>query len=186
VITAKSWWAQQQAAKDDAVRWPSRDDDYREWPVLVTFTEEHVIWVQAESAQEALDYACRDTHERLDRVSTCFSAGMSVAAPKSRWDWEAVYEGDYLGSYQGLNYDAHVQARDEWFRSIEYARLEATLDNEDRDQVPVGQRATCAVCCRWREEHGHEQSEQHLREALWAARRAEIWAQDVDTIGRTS
>lgn len=184
MITAKGWWAQQQAAKDDAIRWPSRDDNYHSWPILVTATEEHVIWVEAETAQEALDYACRDTYERLDRVSTCVSAGMTVAAPASRWDWEAVYE-ESCHSYAGLKYDAHVQARDEWLQSIEWARLEATLENEDRDGLPAGQRQTCAVCRLWREE-GHEESERHRDERVWAARRAEVWAQDVDNIGRTS
>jgi len=185
VITAKGWWAQQQTVKADAIRWPNRDDNYHSWPIRVTFTEEHVIWVAAETPQEALDYACRDTHERLDRGSTCVSADLSVAAPVSRWDWEMVYE-ESGHSYGGLRYDAHVQARDEWLRSIEQARLEATMHHEEREQVPAGQRATCAVCRCWREEYGHEQSEQHLREAIWAARRAAVWAQDVDNIGRTS
>jgi hypothetical protein len=182
MITAKSWWAQQQTAQQAMRLWPNRDDDYREWPILVTEEVHHVIWVEAETAERALSYAQSDTRERINSATTCVSAWMDVAAPKTRWEWEEVYE-DSCHSYGGLAYDAHVQARDEWLRSIEQARLEATMVNEERVALPAGQRATCAVCRRWREEHGHEQSEQHLREALWAVRRAELWARDVGGVG---
>ena len=77
------------------------------FPVLVTDTREHVVYVQADSPDAALKRAARDTYDRVNSEN-CASAYMSTALPKDRWDWETVTDDSYIG-YEGTPFDAHVE-----------------------------------------------------------------------------
>lgn len=84
------------------------------YPVIVTVTHEHVIWVKADSLTDARDQVRADGswYEQIDNSTTLASFGMDARSPGEdfhSWDWETVYRGDYCGPYQGLECDAHVQ-----------------------------------------------------------------------------
>jgi hypothetical protein len=84
------------------------------YPVIVTDTRVHVIWVRASSQEDAVDRARYDTGEMLHDGETLASFDLRVRKPGDdfhHWDWETVYDGDYYGSYQGVQCDAHVETR---------------------------------------------------------------------------
>lgn len=167
---AEKWLNEQQRMKEAAVRWPNKDDDRRSWPILVTETIEHVIWVEGETHDEALEAASQETHE-LTGPSTCSSADMNVEKPGSSWDWERVYENSYH-SYQGIKCDAHEETRRHWLWELDRLHQQATADNEDLDAVPADQRVTCPVCRTWRED-AHETKLSHQFEVRSVERRAQ-------------
>lgn len=167
---AQKWLDEQQRMKEAADRWPNKDDDRRSWPILVTETIEHVIWVEGETHDEALEAASQETHE-LTSSSTCSSADMNVEKPDSSWDWERVYENSYH-SYQGIKCNAHEETRREWLWELDRRHQQATADNEDLDGISAEQRKTCAVCRVWRTA-GHEESFAHQLEVRSAQRRAQ-------------
>lgn len=93
------------------------------YPVIVTDTRVHVVWVQAEDQDAAVESARYDTYELLNDNETCASADLNVRKPGDdfhSWDWETIYGGDYYGSYQGRKFDAHVEARDHYLLMQRY------------------------------------------------------------------
>lgn len=155
---AEKWELEQQRMKESAARWPNKDDGRRSWPVLVDETIQHVIWVEADDHDAAVERARWDTWEKLSN-ETRNCSWMNIEAPKSQWDWERVYEESYDG-YQGLECNAHVETRRWWLFELDRAQQQATAENEDRSGVDAGQRLTCPVCRTWREE-GHEDAITH-------------------------
>lgn len=173
---AEKWLNEQQRMKESAaasLRW-NRDDDRRCFPVLVDETIQHVIWVEADDHEQAVERARWDTWEKLSNETRSCS-WMDIKAPKSDWDWDRVYE-DSGDGYQGLECNAHVEERRLWLAAFEHARLMATIADEVREDRLVEQRLACAVCERWRED-GHDETARHKLEVLWPARRAAIDAQ---------
>jgi hypothetical protein len=136
---------------------PSDEDSY---PVLVTYTHEHVVWIAAPSAEDALRYAQQEAYEYTKDTETLVSADFTAALPKDEWDWDTVYDNAYGGTYAGLDCRAHVDSRTAWFNRIEYDHLYASIVNEDRDDIPQERRATCSACKQWRET-GHEDDRHH-------------------------
>lgn len=87
------------------------------FPVLVTDTREHIIWVEAADPDAALKRASCDTYEWLD-PETLSSGYMSCRLPADKWDWDNVYGGGG-DSYQGLPCDAHVETHLAHVRAVE-------------------------------------------------------------------
>jgi hypothetical protein len=135
---------------------PNEDDAY---PVLVTYTSEHVVWVTAPSAEAALGYVQQEAYEYTDDKSTLADAYWSAELPKDKYQFEDVYRASSC-NYAGLSYDGHVELRRAWFNRIEFDRLDAWIVNEDRYNVYPAKRQTCAACKRWRED-GHDETRHH-------------------------
>lgn len=160
---AEQWHNEQKRMAATAAAWPNRDDDYHSYPILVTETIEHVIWVEATSARQALHYASSDTYEYIaPGKQTCASADLEVKAPQGRWDWDMVYSDSY-NSYPGLRCDAHVETWRRWRWELNRLHGQAVADNEDLDGVGNDVRLTCRLCRTWREE-GHDGGFPHLHE----------------------
>lgn len=170
MTAAEKWHAEQQRMKESAARWPNRDDDRYSWPVLVEETIQHVIWVEAETHEAALDRARYDTWEKLSN-ETRNCSWMNLEMPKDAYDWDRVYEESFDG-YQGVECNAHVETRRWWLAELDLAHKQATAENEDRDGVDAEQRVTCPLCRTWRED-GHETKFPHLFEVRSAERRAQ-------------
>src|SRR5689334_13883860 len=78
-------------------------------PVIVEVTTKHVVWVQADTADEALRFAERQPFYELTKVGdTDVATWSSVSLPDGQYDWDEVYEMSYGGSYTGVECDAHV------------------------------------------------------------------------------
>ncbi len=173
---AEQWHADQQRAAEQALlqrRWFAQRDEVerRSWPVLVTYTHKHVLWVEAETHDKAVEAASYEPYEKTDDQETLFDIGYQVERP-SEWDWDDVYEGNYCMPYQGLECNAHVETYRSWSRALDKAHQQATADNEDLDGVDAEQRLTCSLCRTWREA-GHDDSFPHKFEMRAAERRAQ-------------
>lgn len=82
------------------------------YPVIVTVTMEHVIWVEGDDQEDAFQRARHDTYELLNDQETLASHDITLRKPGDdfhSYDWETIYEGDYFGPYQGRRFDAHVE-----------------------------------------------------------------------------
>jgi hypothetical protein len=84
--------------------WSHQRDPLESYPVLVTYTEVHVLWVSADSQQDAVDELTEPWE--LTNSETRASCWNEVKAP-DRWDWDTVYNGDW--PYSGLDCNAHVE-----------------------------------------------------------------------------
>ena len=79
------------------------------YPVFVEYTQRHIVWVEADSPQKAAERLGSWPYESTHDSETLFETGLSVHAPKDRWDWEDVYgDGDYSSPYT-TEADAHVE-----------------------------------------------------------------------------
>lgn len=120
---------------------------HRSFPVLVTDTREHVIYVQADSADAALKRAARDTYDWVN-TENCASAYMSVALPKDRWDWDTVSDDSYIG-YQGTPFDAHVEEHRRLLWQQEHEAKKAACakrDHVDNAHTWANGRVECRLC----------------------------------------
>jgi len=119
------------------------------YPVLVTYTHRHVVWVEADSRDAAVGYLNEAPYEVTSDHETLYEAGWSVAAPKDRYDWDDVQDGGYSYPYQGTQADAHVEAwRTEQYRVKREAEKAAcaAAGHPGVTTDPFGQ--YCPVC--WR------------------------------------
>jgi hypothetical protein len=73
------------------------------YPVLIECTEHRVVWVEADSPEEAAEFVQNDS-EYISTVQP-YDADWTAKAPANRWDWEDLY--GYTGG--APNNDAHVQ-----------------------------------------------------------------------------
>jgi hypothetical protein len=167
----EKWLKEQQRMKEYAALWPNKDDDRFNYPVIVEYTFRHVVWVEADDAQRAVDRLLDEPYEYTNDQETLCSSDWKVKAP-DQWDWDDVYEGDYYGAYRGLECNAHVEERRRWMWVLNHAHQQATAENEDLDGVQAEQRKTCAVCREWRED-GHEDKFSHQLEVRSGERRAQ-------------
>jgi hypothetical protein len=97
---------------------PSDDEQY---PVIVEYTHRHVVWVTAEDQDAAVSSMQGEPYEKTSDHETLFDAHWSVKAPKGRYDWEDVMEGDYYSPYQGTEADAHVEEHRRHLYEVERA-----------------------------------------------------------------
>lgn len=134
--------------------------DHDSYPVIVTYTHRHVIWVEAEDHKAAVERACWDTWELTNDQETLYESSIEVAGPKYDFDWDDIYEGTYLSPYQGRDFEAHVETRRRWLRKVERDHELAMTEYEDRDETPADDRQTCGLCRKWREP-GHEATSWH-------------------------
>lgn len=84
------------------------------FPVIVTVEMTHVIWVEADDQDAAFERARHDTYERLDDQETLAGHDLRLRRPGEdfhSWDWDTIYDGEYLMPYSGQRCDAHVEAR---------------------------------------------------------------------------
>lgn len=87
--------------------WGHQPEEQDSYPVLVTYTHEHVLWVPADSQEAAVEHMRDAPYEYTDDQKTLAGAWWAVAAP-DRWDWDTVYRDGEI--YGGLRCDAHVEA----------------------------------------------------------------------------
>lgn len=131
------------------------------WPVIITDTREHVVWIEATDLARAKEYALRHgaLYELINEQETLASAEMLVRSPGEdyhSWDWDTVYGGEYLMPHQGMRHDAHVEEyRRKRFMDQQAAKLAACLEaghpNRDHDR-PIGgdgNRRTLCPTCGW-------------------------------------
>lgn len=117
------------------------------YPVFVTDTRRHVIWIQADDQDDAVRRAGNGTWERLDPDSIA-AADIECAAPADQWDWATVYDGGDV--YLGLLCDAHVEAHATHLWQTESAARAADCaaaghPDSNRHAWPTG-RVECCVC----------------------------------------
>jgi len=103
--------------------WGCTPENRDAYPVLVTFTERHVVWVAAEDQEAAVMAVECEPWEYIDPSETQISADCAADGPRDEFDWEDVYEGGHL-SYEGLACDAHVTAWRRHLRSVEVEAAE--------------------------------------------------------------
>lgn len=136
-------------------RRPELDDC---WPVLVTYTTTHLVWVEASDQAAAVSYMETEPYERTN-AQNVVDGDWETRAPES---WEHPLHG---------NADAHIETtrRRRW--TFDWEHVKAMTEAENRTAVPLADRLTCLACETWREP-GHEQSRAHegkLRTLEWEA-----------------
>lgn len=92
------------------------------YPVFVTDTRRHVLWIEADDQADAVRRAGNGTFERLDPESIA-SSDLEVVAPEDQWDWMTVYDGGDI--YRGLMCDAHVETHQTHLWHVELAARKA-------------------------------------------------------------
>jgi hypothetical protein len=122
--------------------------ELRNWPILVTATQEHVLWIEAESHEKAFERARRDTWEKVSDSETLFDADMTVRIPAGEWDWQNVRDGGWCQPYGGTTHDAHVEEHNRFLyqqkRDAEKAAC-AAEGHPTRKTLHSG-RVECDVC----------------------------------------
>lgn len=92
------------------------DTDTFRYPVIVEYTNRHVVWVDADNAELAAREVGWEPWKHTDDNETLFDSGNDVRAPQGWSDWADVYSGGYPSPYDPDN-DAHVQThRTEMYR----------------------------------------------------------------------
>lgn len=100
----------------------------RRYPVIVTVTNEHVVWVEGYCPDDALENLKNDGewYERIRDQETLASFWQDYRKPGDEHhslDWDTVMNGEpYGGSYPGMRCDAHVEA---WRHEIARVKWEA-------------------------------------------------------------
>lgn len=126
---------------------------YEERPVVIEVTTRHVVWLQGDSADEALTYAKQyPFYELIKDGETDVSTWCDYSLPDSRYDWDEVYEMSYCGAYQGRECNAHVEAyRFEQHRAKREAERAACTDaGHPKLEKPLSDgRAWCPGCCKY-------------------------------------
>lgn len=116
------------------------------YPVFVTDTRRHVLWIEALDQDDAVRRAGNGTFERLDPESIV-SSDIDCAAPDGEWDWATVYDGGDV--YLGLPCDAHVETHRThlWHleRDARNAACAAAGHPDHRHTYPNG-RVECSQC----------------------------------------
>lgn len=89
--------------------WGHTPEERDSFPVIVTYTLTHVVWVPADSQADAVEQVDNEPYEYTNDQRTLAEADSKSAAP-DEWDWEIVSRDGYFGAYEGLTCDAHVKA----------------------------------------------------------------------------
>lgn len=96
------------------------------YPVLVTLTDVHVLWVEADSPDKAVGYVRDDcpldvSHRHNPTRVWC---DWQAEAPADPYDWGLVTEVGGHG-YEGTPYDAHVLTHRAYLAGLEQAARRA-------------------------------------------------------------
>lgn len=83
--------------------------DYFSYPVVVEYTQRHIVWVESDSHERAVERLTSWPYESTHDDETLFESGLSVYAPKDPWDWKDVYGDFYCTAPYTTEADAHVQ-----------------------------------------------------------------------------
>lgn len=116
------------------------------YPVIVKTVQEHVVWVEADSAAEAYEQLSdeSDWYERIDERTTLAGSWHEVR-PIETWDWDTVERGGDW--YQGLRADAHVEAwkHEQW--RLEREASQAACRTAGHPEMKVfADRPYCPTC----------------------------------------
>jgi hypothetical protein len=129
--------------------WRHTPDADNYFPVLVTYTQQHVVWVAATDPAAAADALGVAPYEVTNDNETLSEAFWSVDAPQDRYDWDHIQDGSYAHPYQGTEADAHVRAwRDEQYRRDRAAKTAACAEAGHPDATADRIGRYCPVC--WR------------------------------------
>lgn len=114
------------------------------YPVFVEHTERWLVWVEADSAEQAADYV-NHNQELYEYVSDAdrLDGDMTATAPKRDWEWQDVY------GWEAKPHDAHVRAhRAELDRRERVAQQKACIAEEhpDREKPLLDGRQWCKRC----------------------------------------
>lgn len=117
------------------------------YPVIVTYTQQHIVWVEADSPPAARSRLASWPYDSTSYDTTLLASEISVKTPQDRYDWEDVYGGDYATAYSA-EADAHVETHNQemWRlkRATEAAAC-AAADHPARVTYASG-RTHCHVC----------------------------------------
>lgn len=116
-------------------------DDSERYPVIVTLTEKHVVWVEAVDAEDAW-YAVRDEPwEYANKKDTLVECWSEAEAPDEDDYQTVIYEPGQ--QYPDPAADAHVKAWNAQQRKIREDAC-AAAGHPDRETDPWG--IVCRVC----------------------------------------
>ena len=114
------------------------------YPVLVTYTHEHVVWVEAESQADALRQMQDAPYEHTSDGETLARLDMEVTAP-DKWEWDTVEWGGE--SYRGTKADAHVKTHREYLRQVKRDADKVVCAAAGHpDARPNGANRWCPIC----------------------------------------
>lgn len=103
--------------------WVHTPEERDLYPVIVEYTHRHVVWVPADSPDDALASMQSDGYELTNDRETLADAGWTVEAPKYDSDWSLVYSDGWGNGPYRLRYDAHVETH-----RLEMARQKREAD----------------------------------------------------------
>lgn len=116
----------------------------RHYPVIVTTTQTHVLWVAAGSQADAVDTLRYYDLDQLDE-ETCVADNVEIEAP-GPWSWSTVTRTSSHG-YPGTPYDAHIQTHQSLLRHRERLAVQATCAaNGHPDRSQWAGMVTCNLC----------------------------------------
>lgn len=123
--------------------------EYVSYPVFVEYSQRHIVWIEADSPEKAAERVASWPYESTNDDETLFESGLSVRAPKDRWDWKDVYsEGDY-GSPYTTECDAHVEEHKRvlWLRQREAEKAACAAAGHPETESPLRDgRVFCKGC----------------------------------------
>jgi hypothetical protein len=127
--------------------WHHTPDVDNHYPVLVTYTHRHVVWVAATDHEVAASSIEGAPYEVTNDSETLAEAFWSVDVPQDRYDWEHIRDGGYSFPYQGTEADAHVEAwRHEHYRAERAAKTAACAEAGHPDATTCRAGRYCPVC----------------------------------------
>jgi hypothetical protein len=119
----------------------------RRYPVIVTATQTHVLWVDAASQDDAVK-AVRywNIEEQLECDDTRVADNVEIEAP-GPWSWSTVTRTSSHG-YPGTPYDGHIQIHKDMLRRQEQqAKQAACAANGHPDRRKwAGGLVSCNLC----------------------------------------
>lgn len=125
--------------------WAHTPDEGKQYPVIVTYTQTHVVWVNGDDPADAARRAQHDPWEMTHDASTLSSLDTAVCTP-TPWEYEStVYEDGE--TYDGLPCDAHLKVWKDRERKAAQAVCQAA---NHPDRQPSRLRSLtpyCPTCC---------------------------------------
>lgn len=121
------------------------------YPVIIEVTTQHVVWVDADSQQDAVKHANDyPFYELISDNETAATFWHSVAAP-AQYDWDTVYpRWGSDGSYIGRDANAHVEWHRHHLQMQEWAAEKAACTeagHPDMEEEPLSDgRRWCKGC----------------------------------------
>jgi len=118
-------------------------------PVIIEVTTRHVVWLDADTPDDALRNAKQyPFYEITSDGETDVTTYWDVRLP-DRYDWEEVYERSYCGGYPGRECDAHVEEyrRQKWIAKRAAEKAACTAAGHPSIEKPLSDgRRWCPGC----------------------------------------